>query len=262
MSTLHYEVVGAAGGQGTTTVATVVAALAAGHRHAVVSATRPDDVAALAGAPAGIWPTALAPGLDLVGPGAPFFAGAAAVVEDLGRLSDLDEARLGEPAADTRRWLVVRGPCYGSLRTAVEHAWRPDGVVLLAEEGRSLDARDVSAVLGVDVVATVPVDAGVARSIDAGLLVSQLHRLRPFRDLARLVALDVGRIRQSHPDGPAPVRSIGTGDAPAAPSAQRAQSPEPVRAEGEPLVPECADPLAEPGRPGPVPHRPRPRRRL
>jgi len=259
MRALHFEVVGAAGGQGTTTVATVLAALAAGHRHTFLSATRPDDVAALAGTPAGAWPMAVAPGLDLVGTGAAPVADAAVVVEDLGRLSDLDGARLDVGSADTRRWLVVRGPCYGSLRTAVEHAWRPDGVVLVAEEGRSLDATDVSAVLGVEVVATVPVDAGVARSIDAGLLVAHLPRLRPLRDLARLVAVDLGRIRR--PVGPAPARPAGAVVTPAG-LAPRPQLFEPVRAEGEPPVQECADPLAEPGRPRPVQHRPRPRRRL
>src|SRR5207248_6148583 len=42
--------------------------------------------------------------------------------------------------------------------------------VLVAEPGRALSAADTSAVLGVPVVATVPVRPSIARLIDAGLL--------------------------------------------------------------------------------------------
>ena len=46
---------------------------------------------------------------------------------------------------------------------------RPDGVILVAEAGRSLSAADTSAILGIPVVATVPVRSSIARLIDAGL---------------------------------------------------------------------------------------------
>ncbi len=85
------------------------------------------------------------------------------------------------------RWLVVRGPCYLSLRAAVEHRWQPDGVILLAEPGRALSSSDVANVLDAPVVAQVPVEPVAARVIDAGLLLSRVHRLIPFKSLAQLV---------------------------------------------------------------------------
>lgn len=72
-------------------------------------------------------------------------------------------------------WTVVR-PCYLALRRAVTQT-RSDGAVLLEEPGRALTHSDVASVLGVDVVARVPVDPTVARAVDAGLLVSRAGRL-------------------------------------------------------------------------------------
>ncbi len=186
---LHYEIAGAKGGQGTTTVATALAILAAGHCRTALRAIRPDDAVALAGAPPGPEPTALVANLDLVGPGAA--VDAQVCVEDLGRLSEIGDGRAGRRDPGSRRWLVVRGPCYLSLKSALGSRWRPDGVILLTEPGRALGAQDMEAVLDVGVVADVPVDEGVARCLDAGLLPARLHRLSPFRRLGRLVAADV-----------------------------------------------------------------------
>lgn len=44
-----------------------------------------------------------------------------AVVADLGRLGHESEAPPPDPERHVVRWLVVRGPCYLSLRAAVEH---------------------------------------------------------------------------------------------------------------------------------------------
>lgn len=77
-------------------------------------------------------------------------------------------------AAD-RRLLVVRN-CYLALRRAVEHPARPDGVVLVTEPGRALNAADVEAVLTAPVVAEIAIDPAVARTIDAGLLAARLPR--------------------------------------------------------------------------------------
>lgn len=75
-------------------------------------------------------------------------------------------------AAD-RSLLVVR-PCYLALRRAAAATVRPSGVVLVTEEGRALDRRDVEQVLGVPVVAEVPTVPAVARAVDAGLLAGRM----------------------------------------------------------------------------------------
>lgn len=71
--------------------------------------------------------------------------------------------------------LVVR-PCYLALRRSVRDRVRADGVVLVEDAGRALDAVDVSRALGLPVLTTVEVDASVARVVDAGLLASRLPR--------------------------------------------------------------------------------------
>lgn len=101
------------------------------------------------------------------------------VVVDVGALdapavaSDCDAARRAVLDAADRSWLVTR-PCFLSLRRALAVGRRPDGIVLVEEDGRALGRTDVEDVLGVPVVATVPVDPAVARAVDAGLLVARL----------------------------------------------------------------------------------------
>lgn len=111
------------------------------------------------------------------------------VVVDLGRLDELAEHQCLETngVAGTHRWLVVRGSRYLSLRAAIDHPWRPHGIVVLAEAGRPLTSADVSDVVGAPVIAQVPVEAAVARIIDAGLLLARLPRLSAFQSLARLL---------------------------------------------------------------------------
>ena len=60
-----------------------------------------------------------------------------------------------------------------------------DAVVLVREQGRSLDARDVADVLGLPVLAEVDVDPALARAVDAGLLTRRAHRVleRSMREL-------------------------------------------------------------------------------
>ena len=57
--------------------------------------------------------------------------------------------------------------------------------MLLVEPGRSLTRRDVADVCDVPVLAEIAVTANVVRTIDAGLLVSRLHRLLEFNALRR-----------------------------------------------------------------------------
>ncbi|MFN8038819.1 MAG: hypothetical protein U0Q07_06365 [Acidimicrobiales bacterium] len=101
------------------------------------------------------------------------------VVVDCGRIGHetdpVASVRRTLAAAGTHSLLVTRG-CYLALRHAVQAPLRPSAVVLVDEPGRSLGRLDVEAVVGAPVVARVPWDAGVARAVDAGLLVDRLPR--------------------------------------------------------------------------------------
>lgn len=65
--------------------------------------------------------------------------------------------------------LLVTRACYMALRRA-SRMQKPTGLVVLREDGRALTVRDVENVLGVAAVATIPVDASIARAVDAGVL--------------------------------------------------------------------------------------------
>ncbi|MFZ4518876.1 MAG: hypothetical protein ACOYOP_10825 [Microthrixaceae bacterium] len=93
---------------------------------------------------------------------------------------------LGVPTADDadppgRSLLVVR-PCYLALRRARRTDRRIDGVVVVRDGGRSLDARDAAATLNRPLVASVEVDPAVARAVDSGMLLR-----RPPGSIGRVV---------------------------------------------------------------------------
>lgn len=80
--------------------------------------------------------------------------------------------------------MVVRA-CYLALRRAVTHNTKPDHVILIAEPGRSLQPDDITAVLNITDITTIPFDPAVARAVDAGLLAARLPtKLRPLTELA------------------------------------------------------------------------------
>lgn len=79
-------------------------------------------------------------------------------------------------AAGAATSLLVLRPCYLALRRALRAPAAPTGVVLVREAGRALGRADVEQVLGVPVVAEVPVDPAVARAVDAGVLGARLPR--------------------------------------------------------------------------------------
>jgi len=178
MSKSTITVVGVRGGHGASTIAAALALFAAGSATTELVAHDVGASAALLGLPiergeCGAIPVTEHLTLTMAPTGA-----AAVTVHDAGRLQDLRETPDGLLLG------VLRGPCYLGLRTLVaEHGFRPDALVLVCETGRSLTRRDVTDVSGIEVVADVDVSAVVARSIDAGLLTSRLHRLR---DLAAL----------------------------------------------------------------------------
>lgn len=95
------------------------------------------------------------------------------VVADCGLASD--GAPLAVAAGADVSLLVLR-PCYLALRRALAAPIRPSGIVLVNEEERSLGSRDMEDVLGAPVYAVVPVEASIARAVDAGLLARRLPR--------------------------------------------------------------------------------------
>ncbi|MDP9389561.1 MAG: hypothetical protein M3Q48_17010, partial [Actinomycetota bacterium] len=104
-----------------------------------------------------------------------------------------------EPADGGEHYVVLRGPCYVALASLLATSpARLDGVILVAEPERSLTARDVAEVLDLPVVATVGAGPAVARTIDAGLLVSRIRHLRELAPLRPLAADPyAGRLRPS-----------------------------------------------------------------
>ncbi|MBI2168996.1 MAG: hypothetical protein HYU28_05785 [Actinobacteria bacterium] len=190
MEPIIHVVVGARGGQGTSTVAAVLAVLASARSRTILVSRDPAASRAILGVPA----------LDRTGrltEVSPrlFVAGDDTVAESEEDTTVIvDDTRLGAqrepwPAPDTAwRWLVLRGPCYVALEAAVAGGWNPHGVILLREPKRALRAVDVAQVLDVPVVAEVPFSHEVSRSIDAGTLLGWAHRLAAFRGLAQLVA--------------------------------------------------------------------------
>ncbi len=77
----------------------------------------------------------------------------------------------------SEHYLVTR-PCYLALMRALDR--RPQGIVLLVEPERSLTRADIEDVLGLPVLATMPVHPATARLIDAGLLATQPPRRLPL----------------------------------------------------------------------------------
>lgn len=176
--TRNITLVGARGGQGTSTVAATIASDLAQEEPVTLLAHDPVAMAQLLGTPMplpGGDPVVVSPGLSLAGlDGAP---GPVTVV-------DAGLATNAPPQTDGERYAVVRGPCYLALATLVSlPGARLDGVILVAEPGRSLQAADVSAVLDLPVVANVPYHPTVARVIDAGLLAVEAPRLPQLRAL-------------------------------------------------------------------------------
>ncbi len=181
------RLIGARGGQGTTTVAAALALLAAGHHDTALVSSDPAATAALLGVPLLLADERAEVTATLSFTAAPdeHHRAEVTIIDDGAGHRRATSGSL--TAADGERYAVLRGPCYvalASLLTAPDGP--PDGVILVIEQGRALTAKDVTGVLDVPVVATVKASPAVARTIDAGLLVSRLHRLAEFADLRRL----------------------------------------------------------------------------
>ena len=95
------------------------------------------------------------------------------IVVDCGALgSSLAVALAGAGAPS----VLVTRTCYLALRRVASLPVRPDGVIVVHEAGRALGPAEVEDIVGAPVLATVDVDPGVARAVDAGLLATRLPR--------------------------------------------------------------------------------------
>lgn len=190
-------IVGARGGSGASTVAATLALQAAGDVPTALLTHDPSAMARLLGTtgpmPAPSEPFAIGPTLTVAGLDGP-----------RGTVTIIDAGPAVQAAehlpADGRRYAVVRGPCYLALATLVSLPdLRPDGVILVAEAGRALSAADASAVLGVPVVATVPVRPSTARLLDAGLLAGRPSEVSGLRHLSDAMLRGAEPVAPSHP---------------------------------------------------------------
>ena len=179
--TVTINLIGARGGQGTSTTAAALGLLAArrGHRAELITDTL-DTMRALLGLPAAAAEANtvdVAPGFTLRS--APS-GSAELVITDTGALADTHgDAELVQLA-------VLRGPCYLSLRATVDLARRGiNAIVIVREPGRSLTRQDVAAVTNLEVVAETQASPAVARAIDAGVLPASIGRLAEFAALDR-----------------------------------------------------------------------------
>lgn len=184
------SLVGARGGQGTSTVTAAFAGLAASAQRTCITSHDPIGMAHLLGSrvplPGDPQPVAtrlrhIHPTETTIGPGDEL------VVIDAGTIASARTDGDGDA-----RYAVVRGPCYLSLATLVAETDLPfDGIVLVAEEGRSLSTRDVVEIAGLPVVATVPVHPRISQSVDAGVLVTGGLRLPEWAQLRSVVAVQL-----------------------------------------------------------------------
>ena len=92
------------------------------------------------------------------------------VVVDAG----LDLAGLRSVLGGRHRPVCVLRACYLALSRAQQVAGPYEWVVLVEEPGRALRSRDVAAAVGASHVERVAWDPRVARSVDAGTIVSML----------------------------------------------------------------------------------------
>ena len=92
------------------------------------------------------------------------------VVVDAG----LDPFELRTDLAASHRPVCVLRSCYLALNRAQRTSGPYDRVVLVEEPGRALRVRDVAAAVGASSVKRVAWDPRVARSVDAGTIVSML----------------------------------------------------------------------------------------
>ncbi len=180
------EFIGVRGGHGATTVALASAVTLASRGPTRISTHDRRSLCAIVGIAHDGLPVPFAEHLDLAPDehdGDVIDAGTLERYFDEVPFDDELAQRRQSPSAGLRIG-VLRGPDYLGLRTLCEHAEAHlDGLVVVSEAGRALEARDVEHVSGRPVLAVIDHTPVVARTIDAGLLEQRLGRLREFAQL-------------------------------------------------------------------------------
>jgi hypothetical protein len=183
----------AKGGQGCTTIAAVLAVLAAQSNQPTLLLDTRGDAAPTLGVsdpePASTFVDAIANAVepsarlrvatvagdridtDAISAISELVAAGHRVIVDTG--TDHDVLHRFDPLNPQR--LLVTRPCYLALRRAIGVPFVPDHVVLISEHQRCLTERDVSLALALPIT-SVPYDPAIARAIDAGLLAARLPR--------------------------------------------------------------------------------------
>ncbi len=175
MSARTIHVVGAKGGQGTSTAGALIALEEQEAGNAVTLVDRngdQGDLRAILGLASGYNDEPI----KFVAP-----AGAPSVLVIDHGAGPFGTTGVVSVPADETVYLVIR-PSFLALRRAMALGIRPTGAILMTEPDRSLGRRDVEDCLGVKVVAEIEVTSATARYIDAGILSST--RRRPRLNLA------------------------------------------------------------------------------
>ncbi|MEZ5265259.1 MAG: hypothetical protein R2755_26565 [Acidimicrobiales bacterium] len=176
MSGRDVVLIGARGGQGTSTVAALLALHSAMAEPTELITSDVGAMAALLGVPAPDDRGAV------VSERLTITAGPISPVAR--RVYDGLQAATG--AGRVRRVIgVLRGPCYLALRSLVSHPGRLDGIVVHPSPAGPSPPETFEDVTGVPVVAAVAVSPAVARTIDAGLLAARHAKLRDLAPLRR-----------------------------------------------------------------------------
>jgi hypothetical protein len=172
--------IGASGGQGTSTIATVLAIAAAAHRRTGLISPHPADLAVGLGLaddcdrqPIRVSPNLTIADLPLSGPA----------------LNIIDCGSLAHPAPveSTDLIVVVRGPCFGALTKLTKLRTAPvKGIILVRESYRSVTPADAVEASGLRLLAEIPASDRVARAADAGLLAQRCLSMVEFAPLIAL----------------------------------------------------------------------------
>lgn len=179
-------VIGARGGQGTSTIAAALALLASRDRSVGLIASNPSDLATIVGISAAVGDDAIDVSDELTVARRP----------QPGRVNVVDCGALqhGTMARPAKFVVVLRGPCFLALTNLVRAELPPDcGLVVVREAHRSITAVDAVEASGLPLLAEVPVTERLARIVDAGLLRQRAHALAELAPLhAVATELSVG----------------------------------------------------------------------